>query len=157
MDTKRQRYATGLNLGLQSAPDRIRVQVGQGRPVTLFSDFPLLLVDDKPIMLDLVQKILKRIGLRSVDTAPDGLTALDLLHQKAYGLVISDLHMAPLSGLDLLRKIRADEKLRLTPFLLMSGDGDPYALSSAKHAGLDNFILKPFTPAALAEKLSEML
>jgi two-component system chemotaxis response regulator CheY len=62
-----------------------------------------------------------------------------------------------MNGLDLLRKVRADDQLRKTPFLMTSGDGNPYALVAAKHSGLDNFILKPFTPAALSEKLRSVL
>ncbi len=118
---------------------------------------PVLVVDDKQIMIDIVLRILGRLALTTVDVAQDGTRALDLLRQKTYGLVISDLNMAPVSGLDLLRSIRADDRLRKIPFLMMSGEGDPYTLVSARRAGLDNFILKPFTPAALEDKLSSML
>jgi two-component system, chemotaxis family, chemotaxis protein CheY len=129
----------------------------RSRGLLFSTSLPVLVVDDKPIMLDILVRILTRIGFNSINVVEDGNEAFEILRQKSFGLIISDLHMAPVSGLELLRSIRNDDRLRSIPFLLMSGEGDPLTITHAKQAGLDNFILKPFTPAALEQKLTEIL
>jgi two-component system, chemotaxis family, chemotaxis protein CheY len=75
---------------------------------------------------------------------------------KTYGLVISDFKMAPMSGLDLLRAVRADEALRATRYILTTASMDPQTVLSAKRAGVDSYLLKPFTPKQLVQKLEAL-
>jgi two-component system, chemotaxis family, chemotaxis protein CheY len=117
---------------------------------------PILVVDDQQVMVDLTMRVLTRIGFDAVDHARDGQTALDMLRRRKYQLVISDLFMEPISGLEILRTIRADHGLEHTPFLLMTGDVGPGAVIAAKHARADAYLLKPFTPEQLRTKLDEI-
>jgi two-component system chemotaxis response regulator CheY len=114
---------------------------------------PILIVDDHKMMVDLIREIAKSLGFEEVDYALDGTDALALLREKVYGLVISDLQMEPMGGLQLLRAVRADEKLRRIPFIMTSASMEAPHVVAAKHAGVDAYLLKPFTPTQLKAKL----
>ena len=104
-------------------------------------------------MGDLIAAMLQRLGYISVNRAQDGVTALTMLRRKAYGLVISDLDMEPVSGLQLLRMIRSDPTLRRMPFLMITASLDAANAAAAKHAGVDTYLLKPFTSDLLRSKI----
>jgi two-component system chemotaxis response regulator CheY len=107
---------------------------------------PILVVDDQPLMVELISRIMLHIGYENVDLANDGMTALLMMARKKYALVMSDWQMEPVSGLAILRTMRADRTLRGTKVLI-----------EVKAAGTDHHILKPFTPEALLAKISEIL
>jgi two-component system, chemotaxis family, chemotaxis protein CheY len=117
----------------------------------------LLLVDDETVALDLGTKLLDRIGFKTVDIATSGRSALAQMESNTYRAVISDWNMPEMNGLDLLCKIRRDDRLRKTPFLMTSVDGDIERVRVARKFGVDAFLLKPFDAQALRTKMSEVL
>lgn len=118
---------------------------------------PILVVDDYKTMLRIVRNLLKQIGYDNIDEVTDGNVALNRLREKSYQLVISDLDMAPLSGLDLLSRVRSDARLKQTPFLMIAAGGEPENIAEATRAGADNVIVKPFNAEALRAKLASVL
>lgn len=118
---------------------------------------PVLVVDDQQTMIDVIVAILRKIGFEEVDHTLDGRTALGMMRAKTYGLVISDLNMEPMSGLQLLRSVRSDPNLRSTVFIMTTASMATENAIAAKQAGVDNYVLKPFTPAVLREKIQAAL
>jgi two-component system, chemotaxis family, chemotaxis protein CheY len=125
--------------------------------IALDITLPVLLVDDQQIMVDLTRRILARLGFEHVDHTGDGHQALAMLRQGNYKLVISDLHMEIMGGIQLLRAVRADDQLKTIRFLLMTGSAGVPNVMIAKQAGADAYLLKPFTPEQLRAKLIEIL
>ncbi len=120
-------------------------------------DMPVLIVDDYKTMLRIIRNLLKQIGFQNVDEATDGQAALERLRQRHYGLVISDWNMEPMTGLDLLREVRADESLRPVPFIMVTAESKTENVVAAKEAGVNNYIVKPFNAATLKNKLVAVL
>ncbi len=118
---------------------------------------PILIVDDYKTMLRIVRNLLRQIGFENVDEATDGDTALRKLQDKPYGLVISDWNMEPMTGLDLLRKMRADMKLKNLPFIMVTAESKTDNVLMAREAGVSNYIVKPFNAATLKTKLTSVL
>ncbi len=118
---------------------------------------PVLVVDDYQTMLRIMGNLLRRAGFAEVDTAGDGEEALGKMRQRKYGLVISDWYMAPLNELDLVRQARADDALKSTPIILVSGDGSPDNLKAANDAGASGYVLKPFNSQTLRAKIETVL
>ena len=118
---------------------------------------PLLVVDDQKTMVELTRRVLSRLGFENIDDASDGYQALTLLREKKHKLVISDLRMAAMHGIQLLKTVRADDQLKNTPFILMTGSLELPNVRAAKHAGTDAYLLKPFTQDQLKAKLLEVL
>lgn len=114
---------------------------------------PILVVDDQSIMVDLTRRILSRLGFEEIDHESDGENALVRLRSRQYQLVICDMHMQPITGLQLLRSVRQDVTLRGTRFLLMTGSVEPATVKAARLAGADAYLLKPFTPEQLKGKV----
>ena len=120
-------------------------------------DMPILIVDDYKTMLRIIRNLLKQIGFQNVDEATDGQAALERLRQRQYGLVISDWNMEPMTGLDLLRKVRADDSLHPVPFIMVTAESKTENVVTAKEAGVNNYIVKPFNAATLKNKLVAVL
>ncbi len=117
---------------------------------------PILIVDDEQVMVSLARQVLSKVGFEEIDHASDGETALRLLRQRKYQLVIADLRMQPLGGLQVLRTIRQDDELKDTRFLLMTASLATEPVMAAKHAGVSAYLLKPFTPEQLRAKLNQV-
>jgi len=117
----------------------------------------ILVVDDYSTMRRIIKNLLTQIGYADVDEAEDGSTALKKLRSANYGLVISDWNMEPMTGYDLLKEVRADEKLRTTPFILVTAESKTENVVAAKKAGVDNYIVKPFNAATLQQKINSVL
>jgi two-component system, chemotaxis family, chemotaxis protein CheY len=117
---------------------------------------PILVVDDQALMVDLAIRVLGRLGFTRIDHERNGEKALANLRARPYQLVICDMHMQPLSGLQLLRLIRQDGALKGMRFLLMTGSAEPATVVKAREAGADAYLLKPFTQEQLKAKLGEM-
>lgn len=115
---------------------------------------PILIVDDYKTMLRIIRNLLKQLGFENVDEATDGSTALTRLREKNYGLVISDWNMEPMTGIELLREVRADSKLKGTPFIMITAESKTENVIAAKKAGVNNYIVKPFNAATLESKLA---
>ena len=117
----------------------------------------ILIVDDYKTMLRIIRNLLKQLGFNNVDEATDGSMALQKLRDKDYGLVISDWNMEPMTGIQLLREVRADSKLKNLPFIMINAESKTENVVAAKEAGVNNYIVKPFNAATLKTKLSSVL
>jgi two-component system chemotaxis response regulator CheY len=120
-------------------------------------NMPILIVDDYKTMLRIIRNLLKQLGFDNVDEATDGSAALQKLRQKDFALVISDWNMEPMTGIELLREVRADAKLKGMPFIMVTAESKTENVISAKAAGVSNYIVKPFNAATLKMKLSAVL
>jgi two-component system, chemotaxis family, chemotaxis protein CheY len=116
----------------------------------------ILIVDDYNTMIRIIRNLLKQLGFENVDDANDGTSALAKMREKSYGLVISDWNMAPMTGYDLLREIRADPILRPTRFIMVTAESKTDNVIAAKKAGVDNYIVKPFNAQTLQHKIQSV-
>jgi two-component system chemotaxis response regulator CheY len=121
------------------------------------SKTPILIVDDEWMMIEIMTALLKRLGFDDVDFASDGASALALMRQKSYRLVISDLNMDGMNGLKFLRTVRQDPDLKATPFIITTASQSIESAVAAKHAGVDNYLLKPFTADTLQQRVTAIL
>lgn len=117
---------------------------------------PVLVVDDVPMIRAVVRAVLDRLGCGEVHEAPDGAAALAMLNERAYGLVLSDWNMYPMTGLELLRRVREDRRLRETPFVMMTTKEHAQAFAVARRARVNACLIKPFMPAALHTIIAEV-
>ncbi len=115
------------------------------------------IVDDYKTMLRIIRNLLKQIDFNSVEEATDGAEALAKLRHGNYGLVISDWNMQPMTGLELLREVRADSRLRATPFIMVTAESKAENVVAAKQAGVSNYIVKPFNAETLRDKIEKVL
>ncbi len=117
----------------------------------------ILTVDDNKTMLRIIHSLLNQIGFNNIDEAANGVKALEKLKEKKYELVISDWNMEPMSGLELLKNVRSDEKLKSIPFLMVTAESKTENVIAAKQAGVSNYIVKPFNSETLKAKLASVL
>jgi two-component system, chemotaxis family, chemotaxis protein CheY len=117
----------------------------------------VLIVDDYKTMLRIIRNLLKQIEFNNVEEATDGADALSKLRTGNYGLVISDWNMAPMTGLQLLQEVRADSKLKHTPFIMVTAESKTENVVAAKQAGVSNYIVKPFNAETLKGKIEMVL
>ena len=107
-----------------------------GRSMALDLAMPILVVDDNPSVLGVLVLLLQKIGFTAVDDAADGAAALAKMHQKKYGLVISDWQMQPMDGHNLLKQVRSTKALAEIPFIMVTVSLEAKKVISAKQAGL---------------------
>ena len=117
----------------------------------------VLIVDDYKTMLRIIRNLLKQIDLEDVEEAGEGAEALAKLRAGNFGLVISDWNMAPMTGFELLQKVRADERLKATPFIMVTAESKTENVIAAKQAGVSNYIVKPFSAETLREKIEKVV
>jgi two-component system chemotaxis response regulator CheY len=118
---------------------------------------PILVVDDYKTMIRIISNLLRQLGFHNIDEATDGGRALSLMRGRSYGLVISDWNMEPMTGLDLLKEVRSDSKLKDTPFIMVTAESKTDNVITAKAAGVSNYIVKPFNAETLKSKLTTVL
>ncbi len=116
-------------------------------------NMPILIVDDYKTMLRIIRNLLKQLGFNDVDEATDGSSALQKLRDRNYGLVISDWNMEPMTGLELLHEVRADDRLSRLPFIMVTAESKRENVAAATQAGASNNIVKPFNAETLQAKL----
>lgn len=117
----------------------------------------VLIVDDYKTMLRIIENLLKQLGFKNIHQATDGVMALRVLRETKIGLVISDWNMQPMTGLQLLKEVRADEALKATPFIMITAESKTENVIAAKEAGVNNYIVKPFNAETLKQKISAVL
>ena len=117
----------------------------------------ILVVDDYNTMRRIVRNLLKQLGFDNVDEAADGGEAFKKLQEKTFHLVISDWNMEPMTGLELLKLVRADAKLKNLPFIMVTAESKPENVIAAKQAGVSNYIVKPFNAETLKVKMSSVI
>jgi two-component system, chemotaxis family, chemotaxis protein CheY len=114
---------------------------------------PVLVVDDSSLTTRIVHEFLQQIGFSDIDHALDGSTALEKMRAKRYGLVISDWNMQPKTGYTLLRRMREDPATNSTPFIMMTTESRDEYVVAANKAGVNHYIIKPFTAQTLRAKI----
>lgn len=117
----------------------------------------VLIVDDYQTMLRILRNLLKQLEFLNVTDASDGTKALEALRKEPYGLIISDWNMVPMTGIQLLREVRADAKLKHIPFIMITAESKSENVITAKEAGVSNYIVKPFNAETLKAKLVSVL
>jgi two-component system chemotaxis response regulator CheY len=117
----------------------------------------ILIVDDYKTMLRIIRNLLRQLGFVNIDEATDGAMALSMMRGANYGLVISDWNMEPMTGLQLLREVRQDAKLKATPFIMVTAESKSENVIAAKEAGVSNYIVKPFNAETLKTKMVSVL
>jgi two-component system chemotaxis response regulator CheY len=115
----------------------------------------VLIVDDYKTMLRIIRNLLKQLEFDNVEEASDGQEALAKLRAGQFGLVISDWNMQPMTGLDLLKEVRADARLKEMPFIMITAESKNVV--AAKAAGVSNYIVKPFNAETLRGKIEKVL
>jgi two-component system chemotaxis response regulator CheY len=114
----------------------------------------VLVVDDYSTMRRIIRNQLAQLGHHDVDEAADANDALTKLRAARYDLVIADLIMEPMTGFDLLKQVRADAKLKVTPFVMITAEAKAENLAAARGAGADGYLVKPFNAVALGQKIA---
>ncbi|HLB06363.1 MAG TPA: response regulator [Alphaproteobacteria bacterium] len=117
----------------------------------------VLVVDDYKTMIRIVTNLLNQLQFTNVHDATDGSTALGKLRGGNFGLVISDWNMEPMTGLQLLKEVRADAKLKKLPFIMVTAESKTENVIAAKEAGVSNYIVKPFNAETLKAKIESVL
>ncbi len=117
----------------------------------------VLVVDDFATMRRILKNILKQIGFKNLVEADDGATAWDVLEEQKIDLVLADWNMPKMTGLELLKKVRASEKYAKVPFLMVTAEAQKQNVIEAVQAGVSNYVVKPFTAEAISEKLEKIL
>ncbi len=118
---------------------------------------PVLVVDDYQTMIRIIRNLLNQLGFKNIEEAKDGRQALEKLNGGKFGLVISDWNMEPMTGYELLQQVRASDKLKATPFIMVTAESKTENVIAAKKAGVNNYIVKPFNAETLKGKLKAVL
>jgi two-component system, chemotaxis family, chemotaxis protein CheY len=116
----------------------------------------ILVVDDFSTMRRIIKNLLKDLGFTNVQEADDGNTALPMLQQGDFDFVITDWNMPGMQGIDLLRAIRSDDSLKHLPVLMVTAEAKKEQIVAAAQAGVNGYVVKPFTAATLKEKLDKI-
>ena len=118
---------------------------------------PVLVVDDYQTMIRIIRNLLNQLGFKNIEEAKDGRQALEKLNGGKFGLVISDWNMEPMTGYELLHHVRASDRLKATPFIMVTAESKTENVIAAKKAGVNNYIVKPFNAETLKGKLKTVL
>ena len=116
----------------------------------------VLVVDDMSTMRRILKNVLKQIGYTDLHEAADGAVGLKTLREGGFVLVVSDWNMPVMSGIELLRAIRADSDIKHLPVLMVTAEAQKDNIIEAVQAGVNNYVVKPFTADALLEKLERI-
>jgi two-component system chemotaxis response regulator CheY len=120
-------------------------------------DMRILVVDDFSTMRRIVKNLLKELGFSNFSEAEDGALAWASLEAAGgYDFIVSDWNMPNMTGIDFLRKVRADPRFKDTPFLLITAEAKRSQILEAAEAGVNGYIVKPFTAATLNEKIQKI-
>jgi two-component system chemotaxis response regulator CheY len=115
-----------------------------------------LVVDDFSTMRRIVRNLLKELGFNNADEAEDGVAALTKLRNGNFQFVVSDWNMPNMTGLELLKAIRADANLKHLPVLMVTAEAKKENIVEAAQSGASGYVVKPFTAATLEEKLNKI-
>ena len=116
----------------------------------------ILVVDDFATMRKIVRNLLKQLEYTNVEEADDGSTALEKLKADSFEFVITDWNMPQVNGLELLKAIRADEKTKGLPVLMVTAEADKENIIQAAQAGVSDYVVKPFTADVLKGKIDKI-
>ena len=116
----------------------------------------ILVVDDFSTMRRIVKNVLKQLGFENIDEAEDGAQALAKLKNGSYGFVVTDWNMPNMDGLDFFKAARAEPNLKELPFLMVTAEAEKEKVIMAIQAGVNNYIVKPFTAEVFKEKMDRI-
>jgi len=116
----------------------------------------VLIVDDMQTMRRIMKNVLKQIGFSNITEADDGKTALAEIKKKQFDLVLCDWNMPEMTGIDLLKALRADNAFKSIPFVMITAEAKKENIVEAVKAGVNNYIVKPFTAETVSEKLKKV-
>lgn len=118
---------------------------------------PILVVDDYKTMVRVVRNLLNQLGFENIEEASDGASALAKLRAQAFGLVISDWSMEPMSGLELLQELRRDARFGALPFIMITAENRGERVAAAAQAGANGYVVKPFNAEVLSEQIARVM
>ncbi|AAY38468.1 chemotaxis protein CheY [Pseudomonas sp. SZ57] len=116
----------------------------------------ILIVDDFSTMRRIIKNLLRDLGFTNTSEADDGLTALPMLQSGAFDFLVTDWNMPGMSGIDLLREVRKDERLKSLPVLMVTAEAKREQIIEAAQAGVNGYVVKPFTAQALKDKIDKI-
>jgi len=116
----------------------------------------ILVVDDFSTMRRIIKNLLRDLGFSNTQEADDGLTALPMLKSGNFDFLVTDWNMPGMQGIDLLKEVRADENLASLPVLMVTAEQKREQIIEAAQAGVNGYIVKPFTAVTLKEKLDKI-
>ncbi|WP_018139237.1 MULTISPECIES: chemotaxis response regulator CheY [unclassified Thioalkalivibrio] len=116
----------------------------------------ILIVDDFSTMRRIIKNLLRDLGFNNTQEADDGSTALPMLQNGDFDFLITDWNMPNMPGIDLLRAVRADEKLKTMPVLMVTAEAKRDQIVEAAEAGVNGYVVKPFTAETLKEKIDKI-
>jgi two-component system chemotaxis response regulator CheY len=119
-------------------------------------DTRILVVDDFSTMRKIVKNVLKQLGYNNIEEAENGVEALQKLRSKKFDFVVSDWNMPNMDGLEMLKAIRADAELKHLPVLMVTAEAEKDKVIAAIKAGVNNYIVKPFTAETLKQKMEQI-
>ncbi|WP_366915923.1 chemotaxis response regulator CheY [uncultured Neptuniibacter sp.] len=119
-------------------------------------DMKILVVDDFSTMRRIIKNLLRDLGMTNVQEADDGQTALPILKQGGIDFLVTDWNMPGMTGIDLLKEVRADPNLAHMPVLMVTAEAKKEQIIAAAQAGVNGYVVKPFTAAVLKEKIDKI-
>ena len=119
-------------------------------------DMNILIVDDFSIMRRIIKNLVRDLGFNNIQEADDGNTALSMLQNGHYDLLVTDWNMPGMTGINLLKAVRVDEKLSALPVLMVTAESNREQIIEAAQAGVNGYIVKPFTAVTLKEKIGKV-
>ncbi|MGO9019471.1 MAG: response regulator [Syntrophobacteraceae bacterium] len=122
-----------------------------------YKDMVAMVVDDFSTMRRIVRKILKDLQFKEIFEAENGAEALKLLETTKVDLIVSDWNMPTMTGLELLKRVRADKRLQGLPFMMVTAEAQKANIIEAIQAKVSNYVVKPFSPEVFAEKLAKII
>lgn len=119
-------------------------------------DMKILIVDDFSTMRRIIKNLLRDLGYNNTEEADDGSTALPILQKGNFDFLVTDWNMPGMPGIDLLKAVRADPKLANIPVLMVTAESKREQIAEAAHAGVNGYVVKPFTATTLKEKIDKI-
>lgn len=116
----------------------------------------ILVVDDFSTMRRIIKNLLRDLGYTNTAEADDGKTALPMLQSGGFDFLVTDWNMPGMTGIDLLKAVRADEKLKSLPILMITAEANRDQIIEAAQSGVNGYVVKPFTAAVLKEKIEKI-
>jgi len=124
--------------------------------MALNTNINILIVDDFATMRKIIKNILLQLGFKDILEADDGTTALELLKKQKVDLIISDWNMPKMPGIELLKTVRKNEDLKDIKFIMVTAEAQKESVVEAIKHGVNQYVIKPFTPETLKEKLEKV-
>ncbi|RMR50131.1 Chemotaxis protein CheY [Pseudomonas cichorii] len=124
--------------------------------VELDKNMKILIVDDFSTMRRIIKNLLRDLGFTNTSEADDGITALPMLQSGSFDFLVTDWNMPGMTGIDLLRQVRLDDRLKSLPVLMVTAEAKREQIIEAAQAGVNGYVVKPFTAQVLQEKIEKI-